>query len=520
MSPAAFDLPDEAVTRFQQLLGAERVLLDDAGRDQYRDPYWHHDDRSYDSSAVLLPTTTEEVQGIVRIANELGVPLWTHSQGRNNGYGGPSPRVRGSVLISLRGMNRVLEINKELAYAVVEPGVRWMDLHAALKESGNEDLLVSVPDIGWGSVVGNSLDSGATYLPLGADFMAATGMEIVLADGSLLRTGMGAMPDNKSWHVYKRGLGPVLDPLFIQSNFGIVTRMGYWLMRRPEAYAPLFLTVPHEDQLAQAIDILRDLRLDGIVRGVPVIQNTITLSTHFPELLGEFRGAEAAMPDDEVQRIADESGVGRWGVRTAVWGDSPVVEHGVARITRAWAAIEGSQVQHERTFLREEWDEITHFTDKIQAGIPTLEMLDTIPDGVGHIGFSPVVPLIGSEVTAVVDLLKSIVETKTGRNFTGGLIPINDRSCIIVSGVNMDTTDPASVEQAYTVVKSMITETAKLGYGEYRAHIDFMDLASEQYSFEDHAYRRFVERIKDAVDPNGILSPGRHGIWPAGRRDR
>ena len=56
------------------------------------------------------------------------------------------------------------------------------------------------------------------------------------------------------------------------------------------------------------------------------------------------------------------------------------------------------------------------------------------------------------------------------------------------------------------------------GLGEYRAHLDFMDLASDQYSFNDHAYRRFCETIKDAVDPNGILSPGRHGIWPARMR--
>ena len=47
-----------------------------------------------------------------------------------------------------------------------------------------------------------------------------------------------------------------------------------------------------------------------------------------------------------------------------------------------------------------------------------------------------------------------------------------------------------------------------------------MDLASDQFTFGDHAYRRFVEKIKDAVDPNGILAPGRHGIWPQDTRSR
>ena len=64
----------------------------------------------------------------------------------------------------------------------------------------------------------------------------------------------------------------------------------------------------------------------------------------------------------------------------------------------------------------------------------------------------------------------------------------------------------------------LVGEAAKHGYGEYRAHLEFMDLAADQYSFGDHAYRRFCESIKNAVDPNGILAPGRHGIWPAAMR--
>ena len=47
-----------------------------------------------------------------------------------------------------------------------------------------------------------------------------------------------------------------------------------------------------------------------------------------------------------------------------------------------------------------------------------------------------------------------------------------------------------------------------------------MDLAADQYSFNDHAYRRFAERIKDVIDPNGVLSPGRHGIWPRAYREQ
>ena len=205
-------LPDEALTRFREALGADAVLVDEPDRDEYRDPYWFKDDRTYDSSVVLLPSSTEEVQALVRIANELGVALWTSSRGKNLGYGGPSPRVRGSAVVSLVRMNRVIEINPELAYAVVEPGVRWFDLHAALQEAGHDDLLITIPDLGWGSVVGNSLDNGITYMPYGQDFMAPCGMEVVLADGELVRTGMGAMPDNKTWHLYKRGLGPVLRP--------------------------------------------------------------------------------------------------------------------------------------------------------------------------------------------------------------------------------------------------------------------------------------------------------------------
>ena len=253
-----------------------------------------------------MPETVEEIQEIVRVANEHKIPLWTHGTGRNNGYGGPAPRVRGSVILSLRRMNRVLEINEELGYAVVEPGVRWFDLYEAIQAGGHK-LMLSVPDLGWGSVIGNTLDHGVTYLPYGTDMAAQCGMEVVLANGELMRTGMGAMPGNQSWHLYKRGLGPTPDQLFMQSNFGIVTKMGVWLMPKPECYMPLWLRVWRDDDLGPVVDTLRQLMLDRTIDHVPQIINTVLLRLGADEARALARRARARSPTRSSTRWAASS---------------------------------------------------------------------------------------------------------------------------------------------------------------------------------------------------------------------
>src|SRR4051812_42305159 len=110
-----------AVDAFTAALGADKVTTEPEALREWRDPFQHESSDAYAASAVLMPTTVEEIQAILAIANEARVPLWTHGQGRNNGYGGPAPRVSGSVIVSLRNMNRVLEINEELGVR----GARW-----------------------------------------------------------------------------------------------------------------------------------------------------------------------------------------------------------------------------------------------------------------------------------------------------------------------------------------------------------------------------------------------------------
>ncbi|MCX6501465.1 MAG: FAD-binding oxidoreductase [Microbacterium sp.] len=507
-------IPDELVAALIDVVGRDGVHVDRARIDEFKDAYWIPGDETYAASAVVQPTTVEQVQDIVRLANRFEVPLWPHSQGRNLGHGGPSPRVRGAIQLGFQRMNRVLEIDDELAYAVVEPGVTWQDLHDAAREAGYA-LLTPCPDLGWGSIIGNSMDSGHTYQHYGADYLMPTGFEVVLPDGELLRTGQGALPGSTSWHTYKRSLGPALDPLFIQSNLGIVTKMGVWLKRLPEAYAPVTLVVEEDADLEAAVDAIRELRLAGVLEGVPAMYSTLRAAHMIRDAPVPPR--PEPFTASELQEIGARAGVGAWAVRTSVWGDRELIAYKLRRISAVWEAIPSGRVEAADVYSSDEYDALTGSAAQIGIGIPTLKALESTPPHIAHLDISPVVPLRGNEIRRVVEQLRRNY-AEAGMNFGAGIMVVGERSAVVIAGIRYDKTDESSARGAFALGRRMILELGELGYGDSRPHIEFMDLAAEQYSYNDHAYRRFVERIKDAVDPQGILAPGRHGIWPSAYR--
>jgi 4-cresol dehydrogenase (hydroxylating) flavoprotein subunit len=511
---------ERAIDALAAELGADRVLTSSEELREFRDPFQYATWDDYTATAVVFPETVEEIQAVLRIANEHRVPVWTHGQGRNNGYGGPAPRLKGSIVISLRRMNKVLEINEELGYAVVEPGVRWFDLYEAV-EAGGHNLMISVPDLGWGSVIGNTLDNGMSYTPYGDHFQSQCGMEIVLANGDVVRTGMGAMPGNKTWHVYKKGLGPTIDGLFYQSNFGIVTKMGVWLQPKPEVFMPLWLRVWNDDDIAPMLDTLRTLMIGKTIENVPQILNTLCIAAVLTRR-GQWYQSPEPIPESVIDKVARELEVGRWLMRFGLYGDEDLVDLRFGKLKRAFeSAIPGAEVYGQK-YTPPQFPSIEHPGERIQAGVPDLDWNNMTGwyagDEGGHIGFSPVAPMTGRDILEVRNLLRGYVEQKAGLDYLAGVIPANARSFLHITMVIFDTQDEDQVKRAYDTCKLLVAEAAKKGYGEYRAHLDFMDLAAEQYSFNDHAYRRFNETLKDALDPNGILSPGKQGIWPAAMR--
>src|SRR6202451_3515009 len=244
----------EAVKEFSEAVGKEWVFTSDDDVNLYRDsysPFWHEDEEPIPSAAVA-PDGVEQVQKVVKIANQYKIPLWTISTGKNLGYGGSAPLLTGSVVLDLKRMDRILEVNDKNHYALVEPGVSYFDLYRYIQDKGLK-VWIDPADPGWGSLIGNAVDRGGGRTPMRDHFDAVCGMEVVLPSGEVMRTGMGALPGSKTWQQYKYGFGPYVTGIFSQSSLGIVTKMGIWLFPEPEAYLTGTVTVPKRDDLVPLV---------------------------------------------------------------------------------------------------------------------------------------------------------------------------------------------------------------------------------------------------------------------------
>ena len=117
-----------AIKQFEAAVGKEWVFTSDEDLFPYRDPFSMIKDQPNElvPSAAVSPTTVEQVQAIVRTANQYKIPLYTISTGKNYAYGGASPNVRCSVIVDLKRMKKVIEVDADRNFALVEPGMAPM----------------------------------------------------------------------------------------------------------------------------------------------------------------------------------------------------------------------------------------------------------------------------------------------------------------------------------------------------------------------------------------------------------
>ncbi len=529
-----------ALSQFEQAVGKEWVFTSDEDVDLYKDAFsaFAGEPEERLASAAVAPESVEQVQQVVRIANQYRIPIYPISTGRNLGYGGSAPAYSGSVVVDLKRMNRILEVNEDNAYALVEPGVSYFDLYRHIQERGLK-LWIDVPDPGWGSPLGNALDRGGGYTrpQFRNHFDAHCGMEVVLANGELLRTGMGALPGSRTWQQYKSGFGPWIDGMFSQSNFGVVTKMGFWLMPRPEAYFSGTVLAAKRDDLHQLVKILTFLENSGVTNGIPdtgspllgiitIAEQSRMLSVNEteapvdPELLALRDRAEAG-DHAPLEAYGERHGMAYWSFNLKFYGPAKVVMAQWEYCKEQFSVIPGVKFadgELVRFPLKAPPQDPAHLPE---FGIPSLNLFSigarskTNPNPThGHIWFSPIIPRTAQAIFEANELFAA-----AAREFKLPMLRFSlpaaywERAFIFIFAFPIST-DPAVNRANRGYFQQMIDRAAQKGWGEYRTSPAFQDAVMNVYSFNNHALRRFHETVKDAVDPNGILSAGRYGIWP------
>lgn len=503
MSAAQFS---DALQGFREAVGAEWVLATEADRASYLDPFDIGDQSEHAASAAVAPANVEELRAVLKVANSFKVPMWPISMGKNFAYGTSAPRLRGSVVLDLKRMNGILEINEDLGYAVVEPGVSYFDFKAEL-DRRNSGLWMSGPSHSWGSVLGNALEHGIGYTPYGVHAETICGMEVMLADGTLVRTGFGAVENSQEWQCYKWPFGPAWDGLFTQSNFAVVTKMGIWLMPEPDEVAGVSIDVPDKGDLAKLIDTLRPLKLNDTINATYTLVNgwrQISAGTRRAEL---YQG-DGPIPEAVMQRILAEKKKGFWNVSFNLFDRRGAMDFRLAAIQEAFSAslptakisiTRWSKGQPKEAWLRQD------------TGLAALGTVDYFGSPGGHSDFAPVVAPIGERVEQVY----SIIERRFlefGIDPWMGSFGAGPRAMIFVADMFYKRDDPEMTDRCRALFRQLCDDMVEIGVGVYRTHLAFMDDAAAMHRWGDGALPRLNDRLKAMLDPNGILAPGKQGI--------
>lgn len=494
-----------ALAEFAAILGAEHVTTDALQLLPYGKMMESGSDEDHRPSAVLRATTVPQVQQLVGVCNRHRIPVWTISTGRNFGYGSAAPATRGQVILDLKLMNRIIQVDPVLCTALVEPGVTYQQLKDYLEENDIPLWLSCPAPSAIAGPLGNTVDRGVGYTPYGEHFMMQCGMEVVLANGDVLRTGMGGVEGTSAWQVFKWGYGPYLDGIFTQSNYGIVTKMGIWLMPAPPVYKPFGIRFENDADIVKIVDTLRPLRIAGVIPNAMVFANIMwEAAALFPR--SKYYDGKGTTPDAVLEEIRQKEGLGAWNVYAALYGTQEQVDVNWNIIQQAVNAAGGG------TFITEEeagGTEPFTYRAKLMRGDMTLQEfgLYNWRGGGGSMWFAPVCAARGDETIQQTQLAKQILG-KYGFDYVAEYI-VGMRDMHHIIDLLFDRTNPDETAAAGACFGELLTEFGRRGYAVYRVNTDFMDQAADLYG---PVKRKVDQVLKRALDPNGILAPGKSGI--------
>jgi 4-cresol dehydrogenase (hydroxylating) len=486
--------------------------------------------------AILRPANREELQRCLMVANAHRIALNPVSGGRNYGYGSRVPAQDGCVLLHLGRMNRILDYDEKLAHVTVEPGVTFTQLFEFLERAGSNLMLNTTGGPADGSVIGNIIERGLGAGQYGDRAQHSCGYEVVLPTGRLIHTGYGRF-DTPLTPLCSWGVGPHLNGLFLQSNYGIVTRMTIWLAPRPDYLHTFYFSVSDEERLPGLFDALQTLKLHGASTTTYALWNDYKLLSTLQRYPWEITGNRTPLPDDARMRLREQWDVAPWNGFGAIY--SPSARHGraeraligrllrphvdeiafvsdtKARIARALQRpiqfltgydMEGATRSHQRgvsPWLGAPRGNVESAYWRKRMPLPAT--LDPDADACGAIWCSPCLPFAGAHVEAAMEIIERIT-LHHGFEPNVAWLPTSARVLHAIIAILFDREIDGEDARALNCHDALLEALQERGYLPYRLGILSMH-GLPPVSEDELALRLSLKR---ALDPNFILAPGRY----------
>jgi len=528
------EIPDfaSALDEMASALGHENILSEGSSLQAYEQNTAGLERRIV---AAVMPDSTAEVQSVVQIANRYLTPLYPISCGRNWGYGSSLPVRDGALVVDLHRMNRIRNtLNLGDHFAAIEPGVTQEQLLKALQASKLPLLFNSTAAGRETSILGNSLDRGCGYFAMRPDDLC--GLEVVLGTGEVLRTGYGHYENARTTANYKFGLGPSLDGLFFQSNFGIVTCASLHLHPKRERHATLLLKLQRDEDLVAFVDILAGLRREGVFESVLHIGSRDRIRVTLSPLIYQYLVKSGESPGAELRRKAESLLTGvkfaAWTGVGGIYGTAGEVDEKVKEISKRLAGLAVVETVTAETFSHSASSNMTLEERAILESAKALADFSsgTPSDGallspLWSIGLSPeqavnldrtplgllfccpALPLSGESANEAIETARRVF-----RQF--GFTPymtlniVNTKAMLCVLNLAFDRQVPEQVQAAHRCVDTLFDDWASQGIYPYRLGVQSM----EQFVKAGDPFWQTVRALKDVFDPNRIIAPGRYNL--------
>lgn len=501
--------------------------------------------RHVPSLGIVAPRTVDEVVAAVQAARRDGVALYPFSTGLNWGYGSASPVLAGCRLLDLSGMNRIRnadDISIDNPVAVIEPGVTQGQLADFLRERHPRLMFNVTGSARDTSILGNALERGVGYL--GPRIDDVYGLEVVTGTAEVLRTGFRRLgEDSPLAHAHPFGLGPMLDGLFFQGNFGIVTSACFRLVPRRPSEVAVSLSLRRAEDLGDFIDELGRMKREALLGSVTHIGNRershATLAYGVSAYLEQHCGLSGARLKQETANALAIVAPHEWTGLASVAGNAAQVRAGVAEIRQRLKSLASVRVVTRRLldvafpvmhrlrrlpFARAQAAAISAMgpLHGLALGEPTDVPVQNLLWHFGHpvepataldasrcglLYICPALPLDGRQVARAAHEMRAIA---TEHGFALYLT-LNIETANSVAGIAnllFDRGSDAQTRAAGACADALQRWMHEAGLSPYRLRADMMQQAVAQ----DPAYWTRLRELKRVLDPDGIIAPGRYSL--------